>query len=57
MTDLVLHPVDGTFEVPGAFKTAQLPGDIVIDTLGVNFIEIEEGGRGARPFLPQRHQR
>jgi prepilin-type N-terminal cleavage/methylation domain-containing protein len=40
-TDLVLHPMDASFEVPGAFARATLPSDIVIDILGVNFIQLE----------------
>ncbi len=41
-TDLVFHPILGTFEVPGAFKQAEFPNDIVIDIMGVNFIQVEK---------------
>ncbi len=39
--ELVLHPLDGTFEVPGGYDRKELPRDITIDLLGVNFIEFE----------------
>jgi general secretion pathway protein H len=51
-TDLVLHPLDGTFEVPGAFPTAQIPNDIIIDILGVNFIQLEKAEQASVHFFP-----
>jgi prepilin-type N-terminal cleavage/methylation domain-containing protein len=40
--DLVIYPPDGSFEVPGAFQRTAFPNDIVIDILGVNFIQHEK---------------
>lgn len=40
--DLVIHPLDGTFGVPGVNDQAQLPDTVVIDILGVNFIQHEK---------------
>jgi prepilin-type N-terminal cleavage/methylation domain-containing protein len=51
-TDLVLYPVEGGFEVPGAFERTQLPDDIVIDTLGVNFIESKGLDQARVHFFP-----
>ncbi len=52
-TYLVLHPLDGTFEVPGAFPTAHLPNDVVIDILGVNFIQFEKADLARVRFTPK----
>jgi hypothetical protein len=49
---LVLHPVDHTFEVPGAFAMTQLPDDVNIDTLGVNFIESKDFDQATVHFFP-----
>jgi len=51
-TYLVLHPLDGTFEVPGAYPRSQIPSDVVIDILGVNFIELERADEARVCFLP-----
>ncbi len=51
-TFLVIHPLLGTFEVPGAFHQAQLPGDIAIDILGVNFIQFERADEARVCFFP-----
>jgi len=51
-TDLVMHPVLGTFEVPGAFPEAQLPNDVIIDILGVNFIQYEKADQANVHFFP-----
>jgi prepilin-type N-terminal cleavage/methylation domain-containing protein len=51
-TDLVLHPIDGTFEVPGAFERTGFPGDIIIDILGVNFIQLEKADEARVHFFP-----
>jgi prepilin-type N-terminal cleavage/methylation domain-containing protein len=40
--DLVLHPVDASFEVTDAFPSVKLPDNIAIETLGVNFVELRE---------------
>jgi len=40
-TDLVIRPLDRTFSVPGAFESVEIPDGIVIDILGVNFIQLE----------------
>jgi prepilin-type N-terminal cleavage/methylation domain-containing protein len=51
-TFLIIHPLLGTFEVPGAFPQAQLPGDIAIDILGVNFIQYERADEARVGFFP-----
>jgi prepilin-type N-terminal cleavage/methylation domain-containing protein len=51
-TDLILHPLDGSFEVPGAFERATFPSDIVIDILGVNFIQLEKADEARVHFFP-----
>jgi prepilin-type N-terminal cleavage/methylation domain-containing protein len=51
-TDLVIHPIEGTFEVPGAFERTAFPGDIMIDILGVNFIELEKADEARVKFFP-----
>ena len=51
-TLLVLHPLMGTFEVPGAFPQAQLPNDVAIDILGVNFIQLEKADQASVCFFP-----
>ena len=51
-TFLVIHPLQGTFEVSGAFPQAQLPGDIAIDILGVNFIQFERADEARVCFFP-----
>ena len=50
---LVIHPTQGTFEVPGAFPTAQLPGDVQIAILGVNFIQYEHSDECSVNFSPK----
>jgi prepilin-type N-terminal cleavage/methylation domain-containing protein len=49
-TDLVIHPIDGTFGVGGA-QTA-FPNDITIDILGVNFIQLEKAEEARVHFFP-----
>jgi prepilin-type N-terminal cleavage/methylation domain-containing protein len=39
-TDLVFRPMDRTFSVPGVFGPVEIPNDILIETLGVNFNEM-----------------
>jgi prepilin-type N-terminal cleavage/methylation domain-containing protein len=51
-TDLVLYPVDGGFEVPGSFERTTFPGDIMIDILGVNFIQLEKADQARVHFFP-----
>ncbi len=51
-TFLVIHPLLGTFEVPGAFPQAQLPNDVIIDILGVNFIQLERADDARVCFFP-----
>jgi prepilin-type N-terminal cleavage/methylation domain-containing protein len=51
-TFLVLHPTQGTFEVPGAFPQKQIPPDIAIDILGVNFIQFEKADDARVAFFP-----
>jgi prepilin-type N-terminal cleavage/methylation domain-containing protein len=51
-TDLVLHPMDGSFEVAGAFERTAFPNDIMIDILGVNFIQLEKADEARVHFFP-----
>jgi general secretion pathway protein H len=37
--ELVIHPLEGTFGVPGVDDQSQLPSDVEIEILGVNFID------------------
>jgi len=48
---LVFHPTEGTFEVPGQFQAA-FPQDIVIDILGVNFLQMEHADVARVRFNP-----
>jgi prepilin-type N-terminal cleavage/methylation domain-containing protein len=50
--DLVFHPLDRSLEVPGAFKLAQFPEDVIIDILGVNFIQFEQAEQARIRFYP-----
>lgn len=50
--ELVINPLQRTVEVPGAFAQEQLPGEIVIETLGVNFIESKNFERAVVHFFP-----
>ena len=47
---LTLHPLDGTFEAPGFH--AQFPPDIVIQILGVNFVQLERSELARVRFNP-----
>lgn len=49
---LTLHPLDGTFEVEGAYPQTRIPSDIVIDILGVNFIQLEKADVAQVTFFP-----
>jgi prepilin-type N-terminal cleavage/methylation domain-containing protein len=51
-TFLVIHPLLGTFEVPGAYPQKQLPNDVIIDILGVNFIQFERADEARVCFFP-----
>ena len=51
-TFFVMRPLDGTFEVPGAYPTAQLPNDVVIEILGVNFVQLEKAEQANVAFFP-----
>jgi type II secretory pathway pseudopilin PulG len=50
--ELVIHPLDRSFEVPGAFQLALLPNEITIDTMGVNFIECRDADLARVHFFP-----
>jgi prepilin-type N-terminal cleavage/methylation domain-containing protein len=50
--DLVIHPMDNSFEVPGSFERRAFPDDIVIDILGVNFIQLEKNEEARVHFFP-----
>jgi prepilin-type N-terminal cleavage/methylation domain-containing protein len=52
-TDLVIRPLDRTFNVPGAFDTVEIPYDIVIVTLGVNFLPLEGEEEARVRFTPR----
>lgn len=49
---LVIHPLLRTFEVPGAFPSTQLPDDVIIDILGVNFVQLENADEAVVQFTP-----
>src|SRR3954451_11983721 len=49
--DLVIHPMDGTISAPG-FKTAELPKNIQIQILGVNFVQFERAEEAKVHFFP-----
>jgi prepilin-type N-terminal cleavage/methylation domain-containing protein len=51
-TDLVIRPLDRTFGVPGAFGPAEIPNDVVIDIMGVNFIQMEGAEEAHVHFQP-----
>jgi prepilin-type N-terminal cleavage/methylation domain-containing protein len=51
-TYLNINPLLGTFSVPGAFPQAQLPPDVAIDILGVNFIQLEKADQANVCFFP-----
>ena len=50
--DLTFHPLEGTFEVSGAFPTAKLGDQIGIDLLGVNEIQYEREETARVRFYP-----
>jgi len=52
-TDLVFHPMDRTFSVPGAFETVTIPNDVDITTLGVNFNSLETQPEARVHFNPK----
>jgi prepilin-type N-terminal cleavage/methylation domain-containing protein len=51
-TDLVFHPLDSSFEVPGSFEKATLPDNVVIEIMGVNFIQVEKAEEARIHFFP-----
>lgn len=51
-TFLVIHPLLGSFEVPGAYSQKQLPSDVIIEILGVNFIQFERADEARVCFFP-----
>jgi prepilin-type N-terminal cleavage/methylation domain-containing protein len=52
-TDLVFRPLERTFGVPGVFGPCEIPNDIVIETLGVNFTALEGQEEARVRFTPQ----
>jgi prepilin-type N-terminal cleavage/methylation domain-containing protein len=52
-THLVIRPLDHTFSVPGAFNSVQIPNDIVIEALGVNFADKKGEEEALVRFNPQ----
>jgi prepilin-type N-terminal cleavage/methylation domain-containing protein len=51
-TDLVIRPLDRTFGVPGGFGPATIPDDVIIDIMGVNFIQMERAEEARVHFFP-----
>jgi hypothetical protein len=51
-TDLVIRPLEHTISVPGGFGPAVIPDDIIIDILGVNFIQKEKDDEARVHFFP-----
>jgi len=51
-TDLVLRPRDRTFSVPGGFESVTIPNDVVIEIMGVNFIQMEQADEARVHFFP-----
>jgi len=51
-TDLVIRPLDHTISVPGDFGPAIIPDDIIIDIMGVNFIQMEKADEAHVHFFP-----
>jgi prepilin-type N-terminal cleavage/methylation domain-containing protein len=49
--DLVIRPMDGTISAPG-FTTAELPKNVEIEILGVNFVQYEKADEAKVHFLP-----
>ena len=50
---LIIHPLQRTFEVPGAYPMKELPGEIIIDILGVNFVQLEGAEVADVKFSPK----
>lgn len=50
--EMVMNPIDGTFEVPGAYERKELPGDVRIDIVGVNFIDLTKAPEARVHFFP-----
>jgi prepilin-type N-terminal cleavage/methylation domain-containing protein len=50
---LIIHPIQRTFEVPGAYPQKELPNDVIIDILGVNFIQLEGADEAVVNFSPK----
>jgi hypothetical protein len=54
--ELVIHPIDKTIEVPGGdgpfFKKTNIPEDVGIEILGVNFVELQEAPEARVKFFP-----
>jgi prepilin-type N-terminal cleavage/methylation domain-containing protein len=51
-TYLVIHPLLGTFGVPGYFPEKQMPASVGIDILGVNFVQYEKADEARVCFFP-----
>jgi len=51
-TDLVIRPLDRTFGVAGAFETVEMPGNIAIEALGINFQPMQEADEARVHFYP-----
>ncbi len=51
-TYLVLRPQDRTFSVPGAFASVEIPQDVGIETIGINFVEVKGDEEARVRFNP-----
>jgi Tfp pilus assembly protein FimT len=49
--DLVIHPRNRTIDMPGG-KQETIPDEVVIDVLGVNFIDLEQADSARIRFFP-----
>jgi prepilin-type N-terminal cleavage/methylation domain-containing protein len=49
--DLVIHPKLRTLEAPGG-KSEEIPNDVIIDVLGVNFVDFEQQDTARVRFFP-----
>jgi prepilin-type N-terminal cleavage/methylation domain-containing protein len=51
-TYLVLRPMDRTFSVPGAFDAVEIPKDVDLETIGINFVEVKGEDEARVRFNP-----
>jgi type II secretory pathway pseudopilin PulG len=51
--DLIIRPMDGTFEAPGAFPLTSLPADVSFQAISVNDIARDQDDRVVVRFFPK----